>query len=103
MKIRWLGWAGVEIEAEGVAVVIDPLAVFLPGNCENLAGVMTECLLPLRELTDRGVAVLLLHHPRKGKTRAGQAARGSGALASYVDILIEMHWYASPESDDRRR
>ena len=26
MNVRWLGWAGVEIEADGVAVVIDPLA-----------------------------------------------------------------------------
>jgi L-ascorbate metabolism protein UlaG (beta-lactamase superfamily) len=26
MKVRWLGWAGVEIESEGAAVVIDPLA-----------------------------------------------------------------------------
>jgi L-ascorbate metabolism protein UlaG (beta-lactamase superfamily) len=26
MKVRWLGWAGVEIEAEGEAVVVDPLA-----------------------------------------------------------------------------
>ena len=26
MRVRWLGWAGVEIEADGVAVVIDPLA-----------------------------------------------------------------------------
>jgi L-ascorbate metabolism protein UlaG (beta-lactamase superfamily) len=26
MKVRWLGWAGVEIEAEGASVVIDPLA-----------------------------------------------------------------------------
>jgi L-ascorbate metabolism protein UlaG (beta-lactamase superfamily) len=26
MRIRWLGWAGVEIEAGGAAVVIDPLA-----------------------------------------------------------------------------
>ena len=26
MKVRWLGWAGVEIEAEGATVVIDPLA-----------------------------------------------------------------------------
>jgi L-ascorbate metabolism protein UlaG (beta-lactamase superfamily) len=25
MKVRWLGWAGVEIEAEGETVVIDPL------------------------------------------------------------------------------
>jgi L-ascorbate metabolism protein UlaG (beta-lactamase superfamily) len=26
MKVRWLGWAGVEIEAEGESLVIDPLA-----------------------------------------------------------------------------
>jgi L-ascorbate metabolism protein UlaG (beta-lactamase superfamily) len=26
MKVRWLGWAGVEIEADGAALVIDPLA-----------------------------------------------------------------------------
>ncbi len=26
MKVRWLGWAGVEVEAEGATVVIDPLA-----------------------------------------------------------------------------
>jgi L-ascorbate metabolism protein UlaG (beta-lactamase superfamily) len=26
MKVRWLGWAGLEIEADGAAVVIDPLA-----------------------------------------------------------------------------
>ncbi len=25
MKVRWLGWAGVEIEADGATVVIDPL------------------------------------------------------------------------------
>jgi L-ascorbate metabolism protein UlaG (beta-lactamase superfamily) len=25
MKVRWLGWAGVEIEANGASVVIDPL------------------------------------------------------------------------------
>ena len=26
MRVRWLGWAGVEIEADGAALVIDPLA-----------------------------------------------------------------------------
>ena len=25
MKVRWLGWAGVEIEADGARCVIDPL------------------------------------------------------------------------------
>jgi hypothetical protein len=105
--VEWRGLVAAMLElqrTEGLdLLVIDPLAVFLPGNGENLAGVMTEWLLLLRALTDRGVAVLILHHPRKGKTRAGQAARGSGALASHVDIVIEMHWYARAESDDRRR
>jgi L-ascorbate metabolism protein UlaG (beta-lactamase superfamily) len=26
MRVRWLGWAGVELEAEGASLVIDPLA-----------------------------------------------------------------------------
>ena len=26
MRVRWLGWAGVEVEAEGERVVVDPLA-----------------------------------------------------------------------------
>jgi L-ascorbate metabolism protein UlaG (beta-lactamase superfamily) len=26
MNVRWLGWAGVEVESEGAALVIDPLA-----------------------------------------------------------------------------
>lgn len=26
MRIRWLGWAGIEIQAEGASVVVDPLA-----------------------------------------------------------------------------
>ena len=26
MRVRWLGWAGVEIEADGAGLVIDPLA-----------------------------------------------------------------------------
>jgi hypothetical protein len=84
-------------------VVIDPLTVFLPGHCENTASGIVECLGPLRDLTDRGLSVLLLHHPRKGINLAGQAARGSGALASYVDIVIEMSWYGQPDDDDRRR
>jgi L-ascorbate metabolism protein UlaG (beta-lactamase superfamily) len=31
MQIRWLGWAGVEIEAQGERVVIDPVADPLAG------------------------------------------------------------------------
>jgi hypothetical protein len=84
-------------------VVIDTLASFLPRASENLADNMLQALLPLQDLTARGAALLLLHHPKKGETRAGQASRGSGALPGFVDILIEMSWHAAPEQPDRRR
>src|SRR4051812_6523535 len=49
------------------------------------------------------MSMLLPHHPRKGKTLAGQAARGSGALPSFVDIIIEMGYHSHPDDLDRRR
>jgi hypothetical protein len=83
-------------------VVIDPLASFLPGRDEGNAGVMLEALLRLQKLTAAGLAVLVLHHPRKGEPKAGQMARGSGALSGYVDVLLEMTCL-SPLDGDRRR
>jgi hypothetical protein len=59
----------------------------LPGFDENNAGTMIDSLGPLHCLTAEGHAVLLLHHPRKGATLE---PRGSGALASIMDILIQM-------------
>ena len=84
-------------------VVIDPLASFLPGRDENVAGAMLDRLLALDRLRDAGRSVLLLHHPRKGKIVAGQAARGSSALSGYADILIEMNWFRTAADIDRRR
>src|SRR4029077_17366089 len=68
--------------------VFDPLAPFL--RCENHAQGILETLLPLRALTENGLAVLLLHHPAKREKPVGQAARGSEALLGHVDISIEM-------------
>jgi hypothetical protein len=84
-------------------VVIDPLVSFLPGRDENHAGSMMECLLPLADLTAAGLSVLLVHHPRKGRVIPGQASRGSGALPSHIDILMEMNWFGEIGDDDRRR
>jgi hypothetical protein len=83
--------------------VLDSLGEFLPAGAERDASAMLEALLPLRQLTAAGVAVLLLHHPRKGTAADGQAARGSGALAAFVDILVEMHWHSRGAEADRRR
>jgi hypothetical protein len=84
-------------------VVIDSLAAFFPGGGENHAGCMLEALLPLQRLTAAGMAVLPLHHPRKGRSPAGQTSRGSGALTGYVDIIIEMRRGRRGARDDRRR
>jgi hypothetical protein len=64
---------------------------------------MMEFLLPLQRLTALDLAVLLLHHPSKHAAAAGLAARGSGALSGYADILIEMKWHSRPSEDNRRR
>jgi len=84
-------------------LVIDPLASFLPGRTENNAGTAMAALAPLQRLTTLRVAVLVLHHPRKEESAPGRAARGSGALTGFADILIEMDWFGPPGADDRRR
>jgi hypothetical protein len=83
--------------------VIDSLAEFFPARSETHASPMLAALLPLRRLTAAGMAVLVLHHTRKKGGMDGQCARGSGALCSFVDILLELHWYDRAASEDRRR
>jgi hypothetical protein len=84
-------------------VLIDPLAAFLPVRSENDATTMLEALMPLQTLAARGPAFLIAHHPSKGETLPGQAARGSGALSGFADILIEMRLFPHAKDDDRRR
>jgi len=83
-------------------VLIDTLASFVSGS-ENDAATVLQMLLALQDLTNRSVAVLILHHPRKGAHVAGHAARGSGALGSNADVIIEMDALSGPADDDRRR
>jgi hypothetical protein len=83
-------------------LVIDSLSNLSPMRTENDAVQMLRPLKPLRQLTEEGVCVLIAHHPKKGTTLPGQAARGSGALAGFVDIIVEMD-AVSRRPDDRRR
>lgn len=83
-------------------IVIDPLAAILPPGA-NEPSVMQAALAPLQPLTSAGVAVLILHHPRKQGGAASNWARGSGALTGSADIVMEMHYYSRPDAADRRR
>jgi hypothetical protein len=83
--------------------VIDSLTTFLPGRDENHAPSIIEAMMPWQRLTKAGMSVLAIHHPKKGKTLPGQAARGSGALACFVDTVVEMTWFGRSVENDRRR
>ena len=82
-------------------MVIDPLAPFL--RAENSPRSIFDTLVPLASLTRRGMAVLAMHHPAKGRHESGQAARGSGALLGHVDISIEMRHPGGDPLTRRRR
>ena len=90
--------------SEGINLVaIDPLAFFLPAGAEGNAQLLVSALGPLRQLTQAGLAVLLMHHPRKAAAREGMSARGCGALPAAVDVLLEMHRADAGPSNDRQR
>jgi L-ascorbate metabolism protein UlaG (beta-lactamase superfamily) len=84
MKVRWLGWAGVEIEAEGEAVVIDPLAD--PGATFGALGddVLNRVELPQVVAPEsHGTAMAgLVSHLHRDHTDAGALAAALSAEAS---------------------
>jgi hypothetical protein len=84
-------------------LAIDSLANLAPMRSENDSAEMLKALAPLQRLTARGVSVLISHHPRKRPSAPGQAARGSGALTAFVDIILEMDDVARRNPKDRRR
>jgi hypothetical protein len=83
-------------------LVLDPVACFLP-VAENHAASLVKALSELQHLTEEGLAVLLLHHPKKGAAAVGQAPRGSGALPAFVDILLELRVPRGSSETRRRR
>ena len=78
MKVRWLGWAGVEIEAEGATLVIDPLedpaATFAALPHEVLAKVpMPSVTAPAARGTAAAGLVTHLHRDHTDATALAKA------------------------------
>ncbi|MBI3824111.1 MAG: AAA family ATPase [Planctomycetes bacterium] len=84
-------------------VIIDPLSRFLPSGAESHPRLLLDALGPLNALTQRGMAILLVHHPRKASAGLGMLSRGTGSLPSFVDFLIEMYRVSPHDPVDRRR
>jgi L-ascorbate metabolism protein UlaG (beta-lactamase superfamily) len=81
VRIRWLGWAGVEIEAQGERVVIDPLqdpAAVFGWRGERVGSVPLPEVVPARP---GAVAGLLTHlHRDHADAAALGTAVGAGAI-----------------------
>lgn len=89
--------------ANGI-VAIDTLAVWAGIENENDAGETTAAIETIRHaLADRGAAVVLVHHTRKGGGIAGEATRGSGAIAASCDVQAELTYYNAEDPTDPRR
>lgn len=84
-------------------LIIDTLSGFWNVQDENNASMVASALLPINELLERSIAVLLVHHFRKSGGSEGVATRGSGALASYADILIEFSRLDGENPNDTQR
>ena len=73
MKLRWLGWAGVEIEAEGATVVIDPLAD-AAATFAALGDRAGQVELPTLEPPTPGAVAGLVSHLHRDHADAGALA-----------------------------
>lgn len=91
-------------QSDGVDLaIIDSLGYFLPPGAENLASMLIAALMPLHRLTAAGMAVVLVHHPRKERSQPGMNSRGSSLLPGFADIIMEMYPRTPGKLDDRQR
>jgi hypothetical protein len=83
-------------------LVFDTLANLWPVRDENDDAQVQAALMPLHQL-DARANQLLVHHNRKGDGQEATAARGSGALAAFVDTIVELRRFDPRERHNRQR
>jgi RecA-family ATPase len=74
-------------------IILDPLAELLSGIDENSNGDINSVLAKLRSLAiDENIAVLVVHHTRKGVAVPGslEAARGASSLGGSVRVALTL-------------
>lgn len=70
----------------------------LAKDMEKDSGAVQQAMRPLvRVAQQQGLAVLLIHHAKKGESEEGEAASGSNALTGAVEIVVELHRRPEPD------
>jgi hypothetical protein len=80
-------------------IVLDTITNLWPVDQENDNSAVTTALMPLRQLTATGAAVVIVHH--FGAERQG--ARGATAFRAFPDSLTDLCLFVADEVSDRRR
>jgi hypothetical protein len=81
----------VEQPGDPLLVIVDTISFFADIQDENNASQVRQAVKPLVERArTKNLAVLLVHHSRKGHGEHGEGIRGSNAFAGLVDIVMEM-------------
>jgi len=90
-------------EHPGGLVFIDTLAVWAGVEDENSSAEMTKAIKLVKQLLadPYQVAVVLVHHTRKGGGKDGEAIRGSGAILATVDHVVELKRTSEDGSTER--
>ncbi len=83
-------------------IVFDTLSNLWPVKDENDAPQVQAALMPLHRITEKA-ALALVHHNRKGDGAEATAARGSGALAAFVDTIMEFRRYDAKQRQNKQR
>ena len=90
------------VEGARVIILLDSFQVWTDVKDENAAPEVTRAVQKLRAMFAMpNVAVVVVHHLRKGGGERGEAVRGSGALAAAFDVIIE--YGETTGTDDHER
>ncbi len=94
---EWPEIVGEAIEAAKAngagLLIVDTFAEWtsLGGDSENASGAVIEQFRPLHHAAAEGLAVLAIHHLRKGASEGWDSFRGSGAFQGTVDVLARLN------------
>ena len=82
-------------------LVVDTFAQFagLAHDQENSAGAAFVAIKPLQEAAAQGLAILIVHHERKGGGQVSDAGRGSTAIGGAADVIISLR---RPDGNPKR-
>jgi hypothetical protein len=108
-KASWPEWKALLAHVQALheatpydLVVLDTLSNLWPLTDENEAPQVQAALQPLHALGD-DVALLAVHHLRKGDGNEATGSRGSGALTAFVDTILELRRFNPGDRKDCRR